>query len=87
MQTYAQVLTYAIPFFMVLILTEYIVSRFKNQDVIKSFDTVASLSSGLTNSLKEVLGLAVIIISYGWMVDHLSLFGYSQNHGYTSLRL
>jgi sterol desaturase/sphingolipid hydroxylase (fatty acid hydroxylase superfamily) len=74
MQTYAQVLTYAIPFFMVLILIEFMVSRIKNRDVINSFDTVSSLSSGLTNSLKEVLGLAVVIVSYDWMVGHLALF-------------
>ncbi|MFT4534921.1 MAG: alkylglycerol monooxygenase [Saprospiraceae bacterium] len=74
MQTYAEVLTYAIPLFMVLILIEFGISRIKGVSVVRSFDTVSSLSSGLTNSLKEVLGLAVIIISYGWMVEHLSLF-------------
>ncbi len=73
MQTYAEVLTYAIPFFMVLILIELGISKVKGMSVIRSFDTVSSLSSGLTNSLKEVLGLAVIIISYSWMVDHIGL--------------
>lgn len=43
-------------------------------DVIKSFDTVSSLSSGITNAIKDVLGLAIIIISYQWLVDHLSFF-------------
>jgi len=74
MQTYAEVLTYAIPFFMVLILIEFGISRTIGVSVVRSFDTVSSLSSGLTNSLKEVLGLAVVIISYGWMAEHLSLF-------------
>lgn len=74
MQTYAEVLTYAIPFFMVLILIELGFSKVKGMSVIRSFDTVSSLSSGLTNSLKEVLGLAVVIISYSWMVDHIGLF-------------
>jgi alkylglycerol monooxygenase len=74
MHTYAEVLTYAIPFFMVLILIEFGISRIKGVSVVRSFDTVSSLSSGLTNSLKEVLGLAIVIISYGWMVEHLSLF-------------
>ncbi|MEM9546859.1 MAG: sterol desaturase family protein [Bacteroidota bacterium] len=74
MQTYAEVLTYAIPFFIVLLLIEYGVSRWKNVEVIRSFDTISSLSSGLTNTIKDVLGLAVVIISYAWMVDHLAVF-------------
>ncbi len=74
MQTYAEVLSYAIPFFMVLILIEFIFSRFMGKEVFRSFDTVSSLSSGITNSLKEVLGLAVVIISYSYLVDHLAFF-------------
>ena len=74
MQTYAEVLTYAIPFFVVLILIEYVVSRWMNLEVIRSFDTISSLSSGLTNTIKDVLELAVVIISYSWMVDHLAIF-------------
>lgn len=34
---------------------------------------VASLSSGITNVTKDVLGLSFAIISYGWMVEHLAL--------------
>lgn len=74
MQTYAEVLTYAIPFFILLLMIEYGVSRWKNMDVIRSFDTISSISSGLTNTIKDVLGLAVVIISYAWMVDHMALF-------------
>ena len=36
-------------------------------------DTLASLISGLTNVFKDVLGLTVIIVSYDWMVDNLSI--------------
>ena len=28
----------------------------------------------MTNTLKEILGLAIVIVSYGWMVDHIALF-------------
>ncbi len=73
MQTYAEVLTYAIPFFILLLLIEYGVSRWKKVDVIRSFDAVSSISSGLTNTIKDVLGLAVVIISYSWMVEHLAI--------------
>ena len=74
MQTYAEVLTYAIPFFVLLLAIEYGVSRWMKMDVLRSFDTISSLSSGLTNTIKDVLGLAVVILSYSWMVDHMAVF-------------
>jgi sterol desaturase/sphingolipid hydroxylase (fatty acid hydroxylase superfamily) len=37
-------------------------------------DTISSLSSGLTNTIKDVLGLSIAIISYDWMVNHVALF-------------
>ena len=74
MQTYAEVLTYAIPFFILLLLIEYTASRILKVEVIRSFDAISSISSGLTNTIKDVLGLAVVIISYSWMVEHFALF-------------
>jgi sterol desaturase/sphingolipid hydroxylase (fatty acid hydroxylase superfamily) len=74
MQTYAEVLTYAIPFFVLLLGIEYGVSRWRNVEVIRSFDTISSLSSGMTNTIKDVLGLAIVIVSYAWMVEHLAIF-------------
>ena len=37
-------------------------------------DTLSSLCSGLTNIVKDVLGLTIIIISYSYMVDNLAIF-------------
>lgn len=34
---------------------------------------LSSLSSGVTNVTKDVLGLSLAIISYGWLVDHVAL--------------
>ncbi len=36
-------------------------------------DTVSSISSGLTNIVKDSLGLGVIIVSYPYLVDHLAV--------------
>jgi alkylglycerol monooxygenase len=36
-------------------------------------DMLSSLSSGVTNVTKDVLGLSLAIISYGWIVDHVAL--------------
>jgi len=73
MQAYADILNYAIPFFIVLILIEYAVSRYMSRTVIRFFDTISSLSSGITNVVKDILGLSIIIISYTFLYDHLAI--------------
>ncbi len=73
METYATALSYAIPGFIVLILIEYFISRWKGIPVNEAMDTISSISSGITNTLKSLVGLTVIIISYEWMVEHLAL--------------
>ena len=74
MEAYAAVLTYAIPGFVILIIIEYLASRILGKDVNRSLDTISSLSSGMTNTLKDMLGLAVVIVSYSWMVEYLAIF-------------
>ncbi len=73
METYAMALSYAIPGFIVLILTEYLISRWKGISVNEAMDTISSISSGITNTLKSLMGLTIIIISYEWMVTHIAL--------------
>ncbi len=74
MEAYAQVLNYAIPFFLILIAIENIAGHFMGVSTLRAFDTISSLSSGITNVVKDVLGLSIIIISYQWMVDKVALF-------------
>lgn len=73
METYASILNYAIVFFVALIVVEFAVSRIRRKAVNYSLDTISSLSSGLTNTLKDVLGLGVVILSYEWLVNHWAL--------------
>lgn len=73
METYVSALNYGIPLFVLLILIERIVAGHKNEKVIRSMDTLSSLSSGLTNVIKDVLGLSVVIISYSWLVENLAV--------------
>tara|TARA_B110000046_G_scaffold173023_1_gene195251 strand:- start:1782 stop:3044 length:1263 start_codon:yes stop_codon:yes gene_type:complete len=73
MEAYVGVLNYAIPFFLILIFFEAWIGHVKGEKVVRSMDTLASLISGVTNVFKDVLGLTVIIVSYDWMVDNLSL--------------
>lgn len=74
MNAYAQVLLIAIPFFFVLIFIEFAVGYWKGKQVFKGMDTISSLSSGMTNTLKSVLKLTVIIISYAWLVEQVAFF-------------
>ncbi|MEM7367897.1 MAG: sterol desaturase family protein [Bacteroidota bacterium] len=74
METYATVLSYAIPGFVGLIIIEAIVARFMGLKINRDLDIISSLSSGMTNTLKSILGLSVIIISYSWMEARVALF-------------
>ena len=74
MESYATVLNYAIPFFMALLLLEAGIAWWKGEKVIRSMDTLSSLSSGLTNVIKDVLGLTVVVVSYDWLVGKIGLF-------------
>ena len=72
---YITTLNFAIPFFITLIAIEIFFSKVYNKDyIIRSMDTLSSLCSGLTNIVKDVLGLTIIIVSYSYMVDNLAIF-------------
>ena len=73
MEAYANALLIAIPAFMVLMLTEMIYGYIKGKQTYVFMDTISSLSSGLTNILKDTLGLVVILISYPWLSQLLAI--------------
>jgi sterol desaturase/sphingolipid hydroxylase (fatty acid hydroxylase superfamily) len=74
METYGKILIIAMPLFLLLVIFEKWYGWRKGFDTVRTLDMVSSLSSGVTNSTKDVLGLSVAIISYGWMVEHLTLY-------------
>ncbi|MEM1321820.1 MAG: sterol desaturase family protein [Bacteroidota bacterium] len=74
MEAYAKVLTYAIPGFLLLIIIESLVARWRGMQINRAMDTISSLSSGMTNTLKALMGLSIVIISYDWMHQRLALF-------------
>ena len=73
METYGKILLIAIPIFLVLVLFEKFYGWLKGKDTVQTMDMIASLGSGITNVTKDVLGLSVAIISYGWMESHWAL--------------
>lgn len=74
MEQYAQILFIAMPSFLVLVLIEKLYGIWKGQDTAPWRDSVSSLSSGMTNVTKDVLGLSISIITYELLVDHLAVF-------------
>ena len=74
MQTYANALLIAIPAFSVLIFVEALYGAWKGRQTLNHLDTISSLSSGITNVIKDSLGVVLIIISYPFLVKHLALY-------------
>lgn len=74
METYGKILLIAMPAFLVLILLEKWWGIRKGNDTIRTMDMVSSLTSGITNSTKDVLGLSIAVLSYDWMVNHWAFF-------------
>ncbi len=73
METYGKILLVAMPIFLLLVLFEKWYGWRKGMDTVRPMDMVSSLTSGVTNATKDVLGLSVAIISYGWMVEHFAI--------------
>jgi len=74
METYGKILIIAMPLFLLLVLFEKWYGWRKGFDTVRTLDMISSLSSGVTNSTKDVLGLSVAIISYSWLVEHLTIY-------------
>jgi len=73
METYGKILLIAMPAFLVLILLEKWYGWYKGNDTVRNMDMISSLSSGITNVTKDVLGLSIAIISYSWLEDKIAL--------------
>ena len=74
MEAYGKILLIAMPAFFVLVLLEKAWGIWKGKDTVPVSDMIASLSSGITNVTKDVLGLSVAVISYQWLFTQFSFF-------------
>ena len=73
MEQYGKILLFAMPAFLLLVLLEKWYGWFKGKDTVPNMDMVSSLSSGVTNVTKDVLGLSIAILSYDWLVNRIAL--------------
>ncbi|NCF31253.1 MAG: sterol desaturase [Bacteroidetes bacterium] len=72
MEIYAKVLLWVVPFFIIFIVVEIAYGHYTGKQTHTFMDTLSSLSSGMTNILKDILGLVVVIISYPFLLENLS---------------
>lgn len=73
MESYGVILNYVVPVFFLLFFIEAGVAWYRGHHVIRGLDSVSSFSSGITNVVKDVLGLSINIIGYGWLVKHIAV--------------
>ena len=74
MSDYTIAVKYAMLFFMTTMLIEWVASKILKKKVYNLPDTISSISSGMTNNIKSILNLSVVIISYQWMFEHFAIF-------------
>ncbi len=74
METYGKILLIAMPAFLILVLFEKWYGWRKGKDTFRNMDMVSSLSSGVTNVTKDVLGLSIAIIAYSWLVGRVAIY-------------
>ena len=74
METYGKILLIAMPAFLLLVLFEKWYGWFKGKDTFRNMDMISSLSSGVTNVTKDVLGLSIAIIAYSWLVSKVAIW-------------
>ena len=74
MNFYVQSLFIAIPSFIVLILIENVIAKIKGIEINDHEDMISSLSSGITNTTKDAFKISVVIISYTWLLDTITIY-------------
>ena len=73
METYGHILLFAMPAFLLLVLFEKWYGWGKGKDTVRNLDMISSLSSGVTNVTKDVLGLSIAIVTYEWLVSKVAI--------------
>lgn len=74
MEQYGKILLIAMPLFLLLIVIEKIYGYYKGEDTAPYMDSISSISSGISNAVKDVLGLSITFISYEWLVFKVAIF-------------
>lgn len=79
MEQYGKILLIAMPAFLLLVLFEKWYGWRRGKDTVRNMDMISSLSSGVTNVTKDVIGLALVIISYPFLLRNLAITHINNN--------
>lgn len=79
MDLYTKLLGFAVIGFSILIFIEWLASVILKQKVHRLIDSISSLLSGITNIVKDILKLGIVIVSYQWSFEYLALFDLPTN--------
>ena len=74
MSFYTQSLFIAIPIFSAFIILEWYFSKRTGIEINRSADVISSLSSGMSNITKDSLKIGFVLVSYSWLVEHLTIY-------------
>ena len=74
MSFYVQSLFIAIPTFVILIVIEMVIAKRRGLKINNHTDMLSSLSSGMTNTIKDSFKIGIVIISYAWLVDKVAIY-------------
>lgn len=73
MDIYIIAISLIIPFFILLIIIEEYIAYRKKIKINRAADMISSLSSGITNVTRDGAKLGFILISYSWLVEHITI--------------
>lgn len=73
MTTYSNAFKILLIIYFSLLIIEWVVSIILKKKVYNPLDAISGMSSGITNNTKALLKLTIVIMSYEWMSEHLSL--------------
>jgi len=73
MEAYGAILNLVVPIFFLLFFIEKGFEWYLGKKVIRGLDSVSSFSSGITNVVKDVLGLSVSVLTYGWLANNIAV--------------
>ena len=74
MSFYIKSLFFAIPIFTILIIIEAIIAKRKDLQINRAADVIASLSSGLTKTIRDGIKFGFTIIGYSWLVTNMTIY-------------
>tara|TARA_Y100000590_G_scaffold467247_1_gene645541 strand:- start:247 stop:1476 length:1230 start_codon:yes stop_codon:yes gene_type:complete len=65
---------FSIPIFLILIGIEALAAGRMGIKINRPADMISSLSSGVTNTVRDGINFGFILISYSWLVEHLTIY-------------